>query len=115
MYSAVTSLPPRSLILLMIASGKVFSRPTKTPTRFILTALSFPAIQTKDTGLKPQTHSIVSPLDPWKTKQNTSDVDRCQTGGGSTQTGRYRTGYRRHPTVRRTASMLCHGKALSWL
>src|ERR1043165_1357758 len=34
-YSATTSPRPRSLIPLISASGNVFSRPTRTPTRFI--------------------------------------------------------------------------------
>src|SRR2546423_959727 len=35
MYSAMTAPLPRSLMFLMSASGKVFSRPTKIPTFFI--------------------------------------------------------------------------------
>src|SRR5687767_5709948 len=40
MYSATTSRRPFSLIPLIMASGKVFSLPTRTPTRFI--CMDFP-------------------------------------------------------------------------
>src|SRR5215510_15332845 len=57
MYSATTSPRPRSLMPAMSASGNVFSRPTRTPTRFI---------------------SIECPFA--KIKQNTRDAGACQTG-----------------------------------